>query len=199
VSELPPGVWDVVAERSLASLDSDPVKVVDIETRGERQRFLLEFLARPTTLIVLGGGHVSREIVPLAKRVHFRVVVVDDRPMFANKANFPDADEVVVAEFADVFAHLPVDSQTFVLIVTRGHLHDELLLEHALQSTAGYVGMIGSKAKIRSIYGRLRAGGMTEERLAFVHAPVGVAIGARLPEEIAISVVAELVAVRNGV
>jgi xanthine dehydrogenase accessory factor len=198
VCEVSIDAWAAAATDGLATAGGDSVRVVCSDAEDDGQRLLLEFLARPTTLIVLGAGHLSREIVPLAKRVHFRVVVVDDRPVFANQANFPDADEVIVAEFADIFARLSVDAQTFVLIVTRGHLHDELLLEHALGSSAGYVGMIGSKAKIGRIYSRLRAGGTTDERLAFVHAPVGLSIGARLPEEIAVSVVAELISVRNG-
>lgn len=192
------GVWRKAAADALAAGGAAPLRVLDIETKDGRERLLVEFLMRPITLIVLGAGHISREIVPLAKRVFFRVVVVDDRPHFANKNNFPEADEVMVAEFAEILDLVPLDRETYVLIITRGHLHDELLLEWALQSQAGYIGMIGSRTKIRTLYHRLRARGTSEERLAFVHAPVGLPIGARQPEEIAVSIVAELISVRNG-
>jgi xanthine dehydrogenase accessory factor len=188
----------LAAAEGLRQESQERVKVVEIHRGGQTERLLLEFAAVPVSLLVLGAGHLSREIVPLAKRVHFRVAVADDRPMFANQEAFPSADEVLLGEFDDVFDRFTVDRGTFVLIVTRGHLHDEMLLEKALATEAAYIGMIGSKVKIRTIYGRLRKRGVTEERLAFVHAPVGVSIGARLPEEIAVSIVAELIAVRNG-
>ena len=186
------------AAEGLTTMGNERTSVVELHDGGQTERLLLEFAVPPVTLLVLGAGHLSREVVPLAKRVHFRVAVADDRPLFANTEVLPDADEVLLGEFADIFDRHPVDRNTFVLIVTRGHLHDEMLLEKALLTDAGYVGMIGSRGKIRTIYQRLRERGVTEERLAFVHAPVGVSIGARPPEEIAVSIVAELIAVRNG-
>lgn len=163
----------------------------------EGARLLLESVAAPASLIVFGGGHLSGEVVPLAKRVHFHVTVVDDRPMFANADRFPEADEVVVAEFEDAFDRLTIDDNTFVVVITRGHLHDRLCLERSLATDAAYVGMVGSRAKIKKTYEALEAAGVPRESLERVHSPIGLSIQARLPEEIAVSIVAELIQVRN--
>ena len=160
-------------------------------------RILLESVAPAATLVILGGGHLSGEIVPLAKRVHFHVTVVDDRPMFADRDRFPEADEVLLSEFDEAFDRIPIDDNTFVVIVTRGHLHDRLCLEKSLATDAAYIGMVGSKAKTKKTYDALVESGVARERLEQVHSPIGLFIHARLPEEIAVSVVAELIEERN--
>lgn len=171
----------------------------DVEGDAEEgARLLLESVAAPASLIVFGGGHLSGEIVPLAKRVHFHVTVVDDRPMFANTDRFPEADEVLMAEFEEAFERLVIDDNSFVVIVTRGHLHDRLCLEKSLATDAAYVGMVGSRAKIKKTYEALEAAGVPRGRLEHVHSPIGLSIQARLPEEIAVSIVAELIQVRNS-
>ena len=160
-------------------------------------RVLLESVAPAARLVIFGGGHLSGEIVPLAKRVHFHVTVVDDRPIFANRDRFPEADEVLMSEFEDAFERIAIDDNTFVVIVTRGHLHDRLCLEKSLATDAAYIGMIGSKAKIKKTYDALVEEGVERERLERVHSPIGLFIHARLPEEIAVSIVAELIEERN--
>lgn len=187
---LPPAATRVVAAEELAE-----GAIVGIE---EGSRVLLESVAAPASLVVFGGGHLSGEIVPLAKRVHFRVTVVDDRPLFASAERFPEADEVLVAEFEEVFERLVIDDNTFVVIVTRGHLHDRLCLEKTLATDAAYVGMVGSWAKIKKTYDALEEAGVPRARLEAVHSPIGLHIQARLPEEIAVSIVAELIQVRNS-
>jgi xanthine dehydrogenase accessory factor len=172
--------------------------IVEAELAGGRSTVLIEPLTRRSTLYVFGAGHLSQQLAPLAKRVHFRVVVIDDRAMFANSEVFPDADEVIVSEFEDAFDHLSIDGDSFLVILTRGHLHDGLVLEQALGTQPGYIGMIGSRTKIAAIYRELRTKGFSAEQLRPVHAPVGLPIGARLPEEIAVSILAELISVRNG-
>jgi xanthine dehydrogenase accessory factor len=159
---------------------------------------VLESIVPPAHLYVFGAGHLSAALVTLAKRVHFQVTVIDDRAMFANVERFPDADEVIVSEFADAFADLDLGVSSYVVIVTRGHLHDLLVLERALATPATYIGMIGSRTKIAKIYTELEAGGVSPQRLAEVHAPIGLSIGARSPDEIAVSIVAELIQVRSG-
>ena len=159
---------------------------------------VLESIVPPAHLYVFGAGHLSAALVSLAKRVHFQVTVIDDRAMFANAERFPDADEVVVAEFEDAFADLDMGVSSYVVIVTRGHLHDQLVLGRALATPAAYIGMIGSRIKIAKIHAELEAGGVSRERLDAVHAPIGLSIGARSPDEIAVSIVAELIQVRAG-
>ncbi len=159
---------------------------------------LVEPLAVRPVLYVFGGGHVAGEIVPLAARVGFDVVLIDDRPEFADPARFPDAREVRQASFENVMAELPVDGSSYLVIVTRGHVHDKTVLEQALRTGARYVGMIGSRRKIRIIYDRLKEEGVAQEQLDRVHAPIGLDIGAETPEEIAVSIVAELILARAG-
>ena len=173
-------------------------RVIAREDSEEGARLLLESVAAPATLIVFGAGHLSGEIVPLAKRVHFHVTVVDDRPIFADPERFPEADAVLACEFEEAFDRLTIDDNSFVVIVTRGHLHDRLCLERSLGTEAAYIGMVGSRAKIKTTYEALEAAGVSRERLEQVHSPIGLFIHARLPEEIAVSIVAELIEVRNS-
>ena len=150
------------------------------------------------TPVLFGAVYLSKSLAPLAKRVGFRVVVVDDRAFFADPGLFPDADEVIVAEFDVVFQKLAVHRDSYVVIFTRGHLHDATVLEQALSTEAAYLGMIGSRTKIRTIYRELQAGGVAADHLERVHALIGLPIAARSPEEIAVSILAELISVRNG-
>ena len=136
-------------------------------------------------------------MVPLAKRVHFKVVVIDDREMFANRERFPEADEVIVSEFENCFDKVNIDGSSYIVIVTRGHLYDGFVLEQAVKSKARYIGMIGSKKKIRTLYQNLMEKGMAKETLDRVHAPIGIDINSETPEEIAVSIVAELIKVRG--
>lgn len=149
-------------------------------------------------LFIFGGGHVGGQVCRLAAHVGFRVVMVDDRPQFANAKRHPDAAEWVVAPMEQVFAQLPIDEQSYVLAATRGHEHDEVVIEQAIRTPARYVGMLGSERKKLLMWRRIEARGGPRERLEQVYAPVGLNIGADTPEEIAVSVVAELVRVRRG-
>lgn len=166
-------------------------------TDSEGQRFVLEPWQAPWRVIFLGGGHVAQATAKLAAMTDFTVCVVDDREEFASKERFPEASLVrAIPGFTDCFAGLSPSSKTFLVIVTRGHLYDRVVLDQALDTDAGYIGMIGSRKKIASIYRQLREEGRTEADLARVTAPVGLEIGAETPEEIAVSIVAQLVAAR---
>jgi xanthine dehydrogenase accessory factor len=158
---------------------------------------LLEPIFSEPTVYIFGGGHVSQQLAPLAKGVHFKVVVIDDRQMFANRARFPEVDEIIVSEFEKCFEKLTIDDSSYIVIVTRGHLYDGLVLEEAVKTDARYIGMIGSKKKIRTLYQNLLAKGVSKERLNKVHAPIGLEINSETPEEIAVSIVAELIKVRG--
>jgi xanthine dehydrogenase accessory factor len=158
----------------------------------------LEPLASPPTLLVFGGGHISLTLARIGKMVDFRVVVIDDRPEFANPGRFPEADETIAGEMDPVLSSLSTGPDSYIVIVTRGHQHDARVLEWAAATDAAYVGMIGSRRKIATIYAHLREKGITQEQLDRVHAPIGLAIGAETPEEIAVAVVAELIQVRHN-
>jgi xanthine dehydrogenase accessory factor len=165
---------------------------------GRSGEALLEPVAAKPLLFVFGAGHVSMQIVPLAVRVGFQVVVIDDREDFANPSRFPEATEVRCIPIEGVMERLAVDSASFVVIVTRGHMGDKTVLAQTLRTGAGYIGMIGSRKKRDLIYQALLAEGFAQQDLDRVHSPIGIEIGAETPEEIAVSIVAELIQVRAG-
>jgi xanthine dehydrogenase accessory factor len=158
----------------------------------------LEPLASPPELLIFGGGHISLSLARIARMVDFRVVVIDDRPEFANPDRFPEADETIAGEMASVTARLSAGPHAYIVIVTRGHQHDARVLEWAAATEAAYVGMIGSRRKIATIYAHLKEKGITQEQLDRVHSPIGLAIGAETPEEIAVAIMAEIIQVRHG-
>lgn len=159
----------------------------------------LPLLPRITVLIV-GAGHIGRALARLAADVDFDVWVLDDRERYVNQERFPTAQRLLVGDIGRTLQQMAVKDitpATYVVIVTRGHVHDEEALYHLATSPAGYLGMIGSKRKIKLIYDDLAARGVPREALAKVHAPLGFAIGSQTVPEIAISIVAELIACRN--
>lgn len=166
--------------------------------REERGLRLLEPFAPAHALHLAGAGHVSFFTARLAAGVGFQVTVLDDREEFANRERFPEARAVrVVPDFADCFAE-GLGPRDFAAIMTRGHLHDKTVLARALNTQAGYIGMIGSKKKRASTYAALLKEGFAQSDLDRVHCPIGLAIGAETPEEIAVSIVGELIKARAG-
>jgi xanthine dehydrogenase accessory factor len=159
----------------------------------------LPVLPRITVLIV-GGGHVGQAVGRLAAEVDFEVWILDDRAAYASRERFPTASRLIVGDIGPTLERLAREEVTrsiYCLIITRGHHHDEEALYHLVRSRAGYVGMIGSKRKIRLIFEDLEARGISSEDLARVHAPLGLDIGSQTVPEIAVSIVAELIACRN--
>ncbi len=174
-------------------------------SRNESQRvktdegeWIFEPIMGSPSLIIFGGGHVSKFVSRTAAMVGFQVTIVDDREKFANPQRFPEAIQTVVSDFADAFSYLTIKPFTYIVIVTRGHKFDEIILEQAVKTRAKYIGMIGSKRKVLTTYEHLRERGITDEQLKRVHAPVGIDIGAVSAEEIGISIVTELIFIRRG-
>ena len=162
-------------------------------------RLLVEPTLVPSTVYLFGAGHVAVPTAALAALVDFQVVVLDDRAEFADRARFPEASEVkVLAGFDQALSGLDIDPKSYLIIVTRGHLHDKVVLAQALATEACYIGMIGSRRKRNAIYHVLLEEGFTQKDIDRVHSPIGLAIGAETPEEIAVSIVSELVQVRAG-
>jgi xanthine dehydrogenase accessory factor len=148
-------------------------------------------------LVIVGAGHVGQAVADLAAKTGFDVIVVDDRPEFANAGRFPSTGRFVVGPFEQTLSSLEITQRTFVLIVTRGHGHDQEALGLVADSAASYVGLIGSRRKIRMIMQALLEEGVPEKSLNRVRAPIGLPIGSQSVDEIAVSVVAELIAWRN--
>lgn len=165
----------------------------------EGRRFMAEVFKALPTVYLFGAGHVSQQVAALAKTVDFRVVVLDDRPEFANAQRFPEADETLVPpSFEGVMDSLSINRESYLVIVTRGHRFDHTVLKQALATEAGYVGMIGSRRKRNAIYSALREQGVSQEEIDRVYCPIGLAIGAESPAEIAVSIVGELIQHRVG-
>jgi xanthine dehydrogenase accessory factor len=159
---------------------------------------LLEWLRPRGTVFIFGAGHVGVSVAHLASYVNFRVVVLDDRADFASTERIPDAEHVIIlTSFDNAFLDLVVDEESFIVIVTRGHSHDRTVLAQALRTTAGYIGMIGSRRKNKIVFERLLGDGFTREDIERVHAPIGLSIGGETPEEIGIAIVGEMIQIRN--
>lgn len=157
-------------------------------------RYLVEPLGKRSTVFVFGAGHVSMELVPLCSLVGFRTMVLDDRSEFANTERFPTADQVVVLDsFTSAVDNLEVGEYSYLVLVTRGHMSDLDLLARALRTKAGYIGMIGSRRKRQAVFNSLKQQGFESSDFERVHSPIGLEIGAETPEEIAVSIVAELI------
>jgi xanthine dehydrogenase accessory factor len=149
-------------------------------------------------LVIVGAGHVGKAVADLASQADFDVSVIDDRAQYANRERFPTAARILVGQFDELLSGLEVTPHTYALIVTRGHGHDQEALYHLVRKPAGYVGLIGSRRKIRLIFDGLRDAGIGEADLMRVTAPVGLDIGSQTVPEIAISIVAQLIARRSG-
>jgi xanthine dehydrogenase accessory factor len=165
---------------------------------GGQMQVYIEPLESTPHLYVIGAGHVGYHLARLAHTIGFRTHVLDDREKFANRERFPDAAEVIVDTIPEWLHRADIPSNAYVVIVTRGHTHDLDALRALAARDLRYLGLIGSKAKVKRIYDALLAEGMPHECLQRVHAPVGLDIGAVSPEEIAVAILAELIAVRRG-
>ena len=151
-------------------------------------------------LVVVGAGHIAQPLAHLGGLLGFQVTVIDDRPEFATQERFPSAEKVIRADFSDPFHETPLHPRSHVLLVTRGHKYDYACLIRALQMDPppAYIGMIGSRRRVRATYVQLLEEGIPYELLDRIHAPVGLDVGAETPEEIAVAVAAELIMVRRG-
>jgi xanthine dehydrogenase accessory factor len=158
---------------------------------------LIEPTAPSSLLYLFGAGHISQYLSKAATMVDFNVVVIDDRDDFANRERFPEAREIIVEDFGRVFEQLHFYGTEYVAVVTRGHKHDALVLEEVLKRPTLYVGMIGSRRKSALILDHLRQKGFDENVLKSVHAPIGLNIEAQTPQEIAVSIVAQLIMVKR--
>ena len=159
---------------------------------------LAEPLPECFPLYLFGAGHVAQFVSKIAKIANFTITVIDDRDDFANRERFPDADAIIVEKFRDAFNSLHFTGREYVVAVTGSHESDAEVLEEAMKKATKYVGMIGSKKKVRTILDRLREKGIDDATIRRVRAPIGISIHAETPQEIAISIVAELVTVRNN-
>lgn len=179
--------------------------IENVSRRQQTQRIpvsdgecIFEPIAGRPHVVLFGGGHVAKYVSRIAATAGFRITVIDDRSAFANQQRFPEASETFAMAYAEAFNRISITSSSFLVIVTRGHHHDEEILERAIQTPARYIGMIGSKRKIVTAFEHIIERGGSAEALQRVFSPIGIEIGAVTAEEIAVSVVGELIKVRRG-
>ena len=200
-------------KRALETAEGDiwTETVLEGERRGEKRlltsepdeekgspRVYCERISRTPRLIICGGGHVSIPIIRLGKMLGFAVTVIEDRPKFADNARAAGADIVVCQSFASALSQIRGDSDSWFIIVTRGHRYDTECLDAILQKKYAYVGMMGSRRRSAIVKEQLAGKGVSRERLEEVHTPIGLKIGAETPEEIAVSVMAEIIQVKSA-
>jgi xanthine dehydrogenase accessory factor len=163
--------------------------------QGDLDAFF-EVLARPAELVIVGAGHIAVPLARLGSLLGFHVTVLDDRPEYASTERFPDAHRIVVGPYAQSLSSLDIHARSYIVLVTRGHVHDAACLEMVIGGPAAYIGMIGSKRRVRTVLETMKSRQGDPGR--HVHAPIGLDIGAQSPTEIAVAIMAEIIAVRRG-
>ena len=166
-------------------------------TEADGHRLFIEDYRKNPRLVIFGGGHVSQPTAHLGKMLGFHVTIMDDREDFVTKERFPEADQLVYGDFKDLDKYIAPYDNAYYVILTRGHLGDADCLRRLLHRPYEYLGMIGSKNKVRITRENLLKEGYTQEQLNEVHAPIGIPLGGQLPEEIAVSIMAEIIKVKN--
>jgi xanthine dehydrogenase accessory factor len=204
---------DAVAEDALAALNQFPRqrnqaafylpegdRIHRLETRGgvEAYEVMIELVEAPMSLLIVGGGHIGLSLATIAAHVGYSVAVLDDREMYANAERFPMADRIMCGDLNELIAEFPINRSTAIVLVSRGHRQDETALRATVTRGAGYLGMIGSKRRVSTVLRHLAEEGYPLDALEAVYTPIGFDIGAETPEEIAVSIMAEIIAVRHN-
>jgi xanthine dehydrogenase accessory factor len=192
---------EAILKEADARLKEEKSKLVSLELpdNGGKVEVFFEVLPAPPKLIVVGAGHIAVPLVKFAKLLDFHVTVLDDRILFANRERFPNTDEIRVGDMAAALKGLPLTPSTYLVLITRGHKYDEPCLREIIHSQAKYIGMIGSRRRIKALFEKFRnEEKIAEEILQRVYAPIGLDIATETPEEIALSIMAEIVKVRRG-
>ncbi len=204
---------DAIAEDCLAALNEFPRRVVQaMYYRPEGNRIhrlearegpgayeiMVEIIEAPVSLLVVGGGHIGLSLATVGAHVGFSVSVLDDREMYANPERFPMADHVLCGDIQEELDKFPIHSNTYIVMVSRGHKQDEIALRAVLNRGARYVGMIGSKRRVSTVLRHMYEEGFPLDVLEDVYTPIGFDIGAETPEEIAVSIMAEIIMVHRG-
>lgn len=191
----------VILKEAEVRLKEERSKLVPLEipdSKGKVELFF-EVIPSPPKLIVVGAGHIAVPLVKMGKILDYHVIVLDDRLQFANRERFPDADEILVGDMAQTLKEIPITPFSYIVLITRGHKYDEPCLREIIHGPAKYIGMIGSKRRIKACFQRFKEEEkIAEEVIERVRAPIGLAINTETPEEIAVSILAEIIKVRRG-
>lgn len=182
-----------VYEKASQTLETGMLEFVQINDED----FLIEPYFPEPQLIIFGAGHIAVPLAEFGSRAGFSVTVIDDRPSFANESRFPTAQKVICESFEKCFDRINIHPLTFIVIVTRGHRHDMDCLRQVLNYKTAYTGMIGSKRRVKGVMEKMREEGVSQEKLDSVNSPIGFSIGAVTPDEIAFSIIAEVISYRR--
>jgi xanthine dehydrogenase accessory factor len=196
-----PKVVEAIVQESADHLRDEKSKLVslNIPEAGGKLEIFFEVMPAPPKLVVVGAGHIAVPLVKIAKVLDFQVIVIDDRLAFANRERFPEADEVLVGDMAQMLKEMSITPSTYIVLITRGHKYDEPCLREIIHSRAKYIGMIGSRRRIKACFQRFRdEEKIAEEVIDRVYAPIGLDIATETPAEIALSILAEVTKVRRG-
>jgi len=194
-------VVQAILQESGTHLRDEKSKLVslDIPDAGGRLQIFFEVMPAPPKLIVVGAGHIAVPLAKIAKVVDFHVTFIDDRLLYANRERFPDADEVLVGDMAQMLKEMTITPSCYIVLITRGHKYDEPCLREIIHSQAKYIGMIGSRRRIKACFQRFRdEEKIAEEMIERVYAPIGLDIATETPAEIALSILGEVIKVRRG-
>ena len=194
-------VVEAILRESAERLRSEKSQLatLDLGAADGKLEVFFEVMPAPPKLIVVGAGHIAVPLVKIAKVLDFYVTVIDDRLLYANRERFPDADEVLVGDMAATLKEMTITPSYYIVLITRGHAYDEPCLRVVLPSQAKYIGMIGSRRRIKACFQRFRdQDKISEELIERVHAPIGLDIATETPAEIALSILAEVIKVRRG-
>jgi xanthine dehydrogenase accessory factor len=194
-------VIEAVLRQSDAYARSEKSQLVSLAVpeADAKLEVFFEVLPAPPRLIVVGAGHIAVPLVRMAKVLDFHVTVIDDRLLYANRERFPDADDVLVGDMAQMLKEMTINSSCYIILITRGHAYDEPCLRVIMHSEAKYIGMIGSRRRIKACFQRFRdEEKVTEEALERIYAPIGLDIATETPAEIALSILGEVIKVRRG-
>jgi xanthine dehydrogenase accessory factor len=194
-------IIDAIVRESDARLNDEKSQLVSlpIPDTGGKLAVFFEVMPAPPRLIVVGAGHIALPLVRMAKVLDFHVTVIDDRLLFANRERFPDADEVLVGDMAQMLKEMTITPSFYIVLITRGHKYDEPCLREIIHSNAKYIGLIGSRRRLKACFQRFRdEEKIAEELIQRVYAPIGLDIATETPAEIALSILAEVVKVRRG-
>ena len=192
-------VVEAILRESAAHLGAEKSKLVSLAVPGAKLEVFFEVMPAPPKLIVVGAGHIAVPLVRMAKVLDFYVIVIDDRLLYANRERFPDADEVLVGDMAQMLKEMTITPSCYIVLITRGHAYDEPCLRVVLPSQAKYIGMIGSRRRIKACFQRFRdEDKISEELIEKVYAPIGLDIGTETPAEIALAILGEVIKVRRG-
>lgn len=187
-----------IAQNSLLNGSFTVADLINESDPKQQATVMFEPCLPPEQLVILGAGHVAKALIKVAKMIGFNVIVLDDRPDFANNERLPEADRVVLESYEKVERVIDLNRRSHVVIVTQGHHHDWVCLQQAIKYPLGYLGLIGSERKIAQMKKKLLAAGFQQSAIDSIYMPIGLDIGAQTPEEIAISIAAELIKIRHG-